>query len=210
MGEEIKQWIKSIILFVLFLSLVQQLIAGKKYEKYMRLFAGMILILLVAAPVIRVLDGENFFEYYYMENAFSQAANEAAMEVERLGEAQKERVSESYQRQLRQSLQEIVNRFGFTLVAADVELYEEGEQYLYPNQIELSVKKEQGQTPTKDVKVEDITLPQIAGKIQSINEETKDDEMAKEDGITEEISNLRKRIAEFFCMEEGAVSIEVV
>ena len=70
MGEEIKTWVKSVILFVLFISLVQQLIAGKKYEKYFRLFAGMILILLVASPVMKLIGGENFFEYYYMENLF--------------------------------------------------------------------------------------------------------------------------------------------
>ena len=44
-------WVKNIIYFMIFLAVVNNLLADSKYEKYIRFFAGMVLILLVVSPL---------------------------------------------------------------------------------------------------------------------------------------------------------------
>lgn len=45
------QWIQKIISMLLVMSAVLQVIPGKDYEKYIRFFCGLVLILLALSPV---------------------------------------------------------------------------------------------------------------------------------------------------------------
>ena len=49
--EAVYGWVKNIIYFMIFLAVVNNLLADSKYEKYIRFFAGMVLILLVVSPL---------------------------------------------------------------------------------------------------------------------------------------------------------------
>ena len=45
--EAVYGWVKNIIYYMIFLSVVNNLLADSKYGKYIRFFSGMVLILLV-------------------------------------------------------------------------------------------------------------------------------------------------------------------
>ena len=45
------EWVKSIAGYLLVLNIALQLLPNKKYESYVRLFVGFLLLVLVAAPV---------------------------------------------------------------------------------------------------------------------------------------------------------------
>ena len=47
----INEWISSIVSYLIFTAAVVSLLPSGKYEKYLRLFAGCVLILLVLKPV---------------------------------------------------------------------------------------------------------------------------------------------------------------
>ena len=44
-------WVRSLTGYFLFMLVLEHLLPGKKYGKYIRLFAGMVLILLVLQPL---------------------------------------------------------------------------------------------------------------------------------------------------------------
>lgn len=47
--EAVYGWVKNIIYYMIFLSVVNNLLADSKYGKYIRFFSGMVLILLVVS-----------------------------------------------------------------------------------------------------------------------------------------------------------------
>ena len=49
--EELYGWIRNLTGFFLFMSVTENLLPGKAYTKYIRLFSGMVLILLVLRPL---------------------------------------------------------------------------------------------------------------------------------------------------------------
>ena len=53
------QWISSILCFLIFITMVIALLPAKKYEKYIRFFTGMMLILLVISPLTKGLRLED-------------------------------------------------------------------------------------------------------------------------------------------------------
>ena len=60
------QWISSILCFLIFITMVIALLPAKKYEKYIRFFTGMMLILLVISPLTKGLRLEDRIAYYFI------------------------------------------------------------------------------------------------------------------------------------------------
>lgn len=58
MKSEIYQWMKNLTLFYVLFQAALQLVPDKKYEKYVRFYMGLLLILLMLSPVF-LLFGKN-------------------------------------------------------------------------------------------------------------------------------------------------------
>ena len=61
-------WIKNIVLFILFSSLVFFLLPDEKYRKYMQTAVGFVLAIIVLTPVLSAggLNDILSFDYYYL------------------------------------------------------------------------------------------------------------------------------------------------
>ncbi len=62
--EKLYDWIRQIAYVMVLISVIMQLAAGKQYQKYIRLYTGIILILFMLAPVLRIFgtDTTGFME----------------------------------------------------------------------------------------------------------------------------------------------------
>ena len=67
MSEALKQWMYNIIIFILFSSLIQHLAAEKKYEKYIKFFSGLLLVMVVISPVLNWFGSDKILEFNYLE-----------------------------------------------------------------------------------------------------------------------------------------------
>ena len=56
--DAILGWIKPILYFSIFITVMLQLLPTDKYTKYIRFFAGLLMIVLVISPVFRLLGGD--------------------------------------------------------------------------------------------------------------------------------------------------------
>ena len=52
MLEEIYSWIQNISVYLIVTAAVMHAIPGKEYEKYVRFFSGLVLILLLLTPLL--------------------------------------------------------------------------------------------------------------------------------------------------------------
>ena len=56
MFEYLYEWLSNLAFYMILVTAVLQVIPNKSYEKYIRFFCGMILIVLLMTPVMKVLD----------------------------------------------------------------------------------------------------------------------------------------------------------
>lgn len=56
------EWMKSLVGYMLMSSVVMQMIPNSKYEQYVRLFIGFLLILLVLQPVLKIGSADSYLE----------------------------------------------------------------------------------------------------------------------------------------------------
>ena len=78
----IYEWMENIAFYLVILVAVMQMIPQNSYQKYIRFFAGMILILLLAGPILRIFGMTEFQSTEY-QNAMREI-EEASGYMERI------------------------------------------------------------------------------------------------------------------------------
>ena len=56
--KAVENWVRDIVFYMIFVTMVMNLLPDPKYEKYLRLFAGAVMILLAFGPVLRITGME--------------------------------------------------------------------------------------------------------------------------------------------------------
>lgn len=145
MGELLFDWARNILFFMVFLSVISHLLADRSYEKYIRFFAGMVLILITISPL---KGGLNFQEQAgILFEEFSdfwekQQAGEVLADVDknRLGMFFSE-----YKKETEKRIGEMAEAEGFVCRGAEVTLQERSESSDYGRveKIRLHLKKEE-------------------------------------------------------------------
>lgn len=55
-------WLKSLVGYMLIVSVAMQMLPNKKYEQYVRLFTGFLLIVLVLQPILKIGSADSYLE----------------------------------------------------------------------------------------------------------------------------------------------------
>lgn len=86
------QWMQSLVGYMLIVSVVMQLLPSKKYEKYVRLFTGFLLLILVFRPLLKINSASSF-----LEHKISELIEEQEILEQKIGEEAAEFQNESGQ-----------------------------------------------------------------------------------------------------------------
>ncbi len=82
MFEQIYGWIRSISVYLILSAAVMHAVPGKDYAKYIRFFSGLVLILLLASPILRVAGMKERFTDIYRTAEYEMER----AEIEKAGE----------------------------------------------------------------------------------------------------------------------------
>ena len=145
MGELLLDWARNILFFMVFLSVISHLLADRSYEKYIRFFAGMVLILITISPLKGGLDFqeqagilfEEFSDFWEKQQAGEVLAD---VDKNRLGMFFSE-----YKKETEKRIGEMAEAEGFVCGGAEVTLQERSESSDYGRveKIRLHLKKEE-------------------------------------------------------------------
>ena len=145
MGELLLDWARNILFFMVFLSVISHLLADRSYEKYIRFFAGMVLILITISPL---KGGLNFQEQagILFEEFSDFWEKQQAGEV--LADVDKNRMGmffSEYKKETEKRIGEMAEAEGFVYGGAEVTLQERSESSDYGRveKIRLHLKKEE-------------------------------------------------------------------
>lgn len=76
MLEQIYGWIQNIAVYLIVISAVMHVIPGKDYRKYIRFFSGMVLILLLFTPLMKLAGMEEEFLQFYRSSEYEMEQDE--------------------------------------------------------------------------------------------------------------------------------------
>ncbi len=106
-------WIRNLTGFFLFWSVLENLLPGKKYGRYMRLFGGMVLILLVIAPLTGGLRIEERIAQYYELLVLRYDAGDLREEILGVEDRRLEQLIASYEDAVEEDVRQMAEDAGY-------------------------------------------------------------------------------------------------
>ncbi|MBS6643270.1 MAG: stage III sporulation protein AF [Clostridiaceae bacterium] len=193
--EELYGWVKNITCYLIFITVAVNLLPNKKYEKYIRLFAGMVLILLVVKPLTGSLRLEDKISRYFESISFQNEADELKNDLIGMENIRLVKVIEQYQEAVAGDLEQMAQMEGFYPVSTSVTIEgdQEKENFGQVTRISMTVSAETGPQETL---VEPVKKVEIGDRDQVVKENTL-------------LNTLRKRIEEYYGLEGTYVEIQL-
>ena len=122
MKEELYLWIRNLAVFYIFFTAVLNLIPDRQYEKYVRFFMGLLLMVMLITPMLSILEKaktlpESFSSLYQQEEK-----KRLTLDLENL---QKSLLEKGVEEQLEKNIPESLKKKGIEVTACKVHI--EGE-----------------------------------------------------------------------------------
>ncbi|MCB6610983.1 stage III sporulation protein AF [[Clostridium] symbiosum] len=118
--DGIYAWVRNIVYYLIFMTIITNLLPAGKYEKYLRLFAGCILILLVMKPLTGSLRLEEKINAIFRSVSFENEAGELKGELDGMEQKRLDRLIGSYEASAEEELIRMAGEEGIEAVAASV------------------------------------------------------------------------------------------
>ncbi|WP_394525366.1 stage III sporulation protein AF [Lacrimispora sp. JR3] len=203
--EQLFDWIRSITYYLIFITVVTNLLPNKKYEKYIRFFAGMVLILLVLKPITGGLRLDDTLAYYFEAISLKKEAGELTGEISKMEGQRLNKMITQYETAISEDLKSMAESSGFFCRESKAEINQDQESSRFGHVVgvflvltpEKEETKEQTVSEVKEIAPIKITPPRPDNGNQKRQEENS------------RLSGLRRKIAEYYDLEEQEIEIQV-
>jgi stage III sporulation protein AF len=186
--EWIMEWVRGLAFYLILMTVVLNLLPDKTYEKYLRLFTGMVFILLVFRPFADLTGLEARMAGAFERITFQNDAKLLKREIMEAEEVRLKKLTESFQDAVELDLKTMAEGSGLVCKSVEIALNEDGESESFGAL--LSVKMEVA----------------LLGGGENLSREEEENRRME---ANREIAGLRKRIGEYYGLEEGFIEIRL-
>ena len=214
--EVITHWAGNIVSYLVFLTVLTGLLPAHKYEKYIRLFAGCILLLIVLKPLTDGLRLEERLNYLFTSLSFENEAGELKREMDEIEERRRNMVLSQYEAEASKEAVRVAAEAGFSVEKADVELEKDPESEQFASVRSVTVYVAGSEAGMEAAELEEnqssmIEIEKIPPIEISLEQEQKQGEPAAAQAVSwmngEKIWELQQRLAS--CYQGEADHVEV-
>lgn len=204
--DTIFDWVKSIVFYLILLTVVTHLLPGSKYEKYVKLFTGMLLVIIVIKPVTHIFSVDEIFDRNFVEMLGEGEEfyidDTDGMNFENV---QSEQLAEEYERQLEAFASSQAGSLGLSVVGFQTSI-EQREGVLLPAEMKLEVTALSDSVPgngmadneTSDgVEIDEIKIADIVAGEHTVSE-------------SQQVKQLKNILMEYYGLAENQVQVVMV
>lgn len=187
--EFILSWIRTIVTYLILIAVILNVIPSDQYKRYVRLFFGVILVLLIARPLLVLFQDESFLNGYF--DYYKMIINEenTIPELEEVDKQRKQAVLEAWKTQIKEDLEVYAKEKGWHITELELSL----------NNEEETAKIQQMQIHFEKQEEEDrIIAPVVITKGENVNTEEN------------EIQQWKAEIAKKYELDENCIIIRQV
>ena len=153
--EGIYSWVQNIVSYLIFVTIITGLLPAGKYEKYLRLFAGCILILLVLQPLTGSLRLEEKIDTIFRSISFENEAGELRGQLDEMEEKRLNRLISRYEEAASEELMRLASEEGFRAQSVSVSINADGQSpdFGKVKRIEMELAPEAGDDTEENARV---------------------------------------------------------
>ena len=145
----IYEWVRNLVCYLIFMTMIRNLLPEQKYEKYLCLFAGMVFLLLILGPFVNVDGLEEQIAGGFERLTFRTEAGLLKQEIEQMGEMQMSRLTGAYQDTIADHVKQMAAENGCACqsVRTVIDMEPESESFGSLSEMEIRLLEERLEMP---------------------------------------------------------------
>lgn len=167
----LKEWVRSIVCYLCFMQIIDQLLPNGSYRKYMRFFCGLVFIVITLSPFMDVAGLTEKMEQEWRVEALKEDWATMNLEQEGLEQLREQTIREACEEELVRQVEEVAAGNGLENAEAEIVLSESSEEVLKIEQVRITgvCGGEEETLVCEGIRNELAAVYQISGTQVSVN-----------------------------------------
>ena len=204
--ELVNTWVRNIVVYMILNTIIMNLLGDKSYKKYVSIVSGMVLLLIVVTPLLKLTNLEESLDYFLKSNEYSVEASEFKNDINRMEKEQRELIFTDYKKKLKIQVTDLLSEEGYRLIGFAVTIEESpsstnfGE--LLAMDIAIGAMEEAAEEDSSHFSVDSIDkieIPRI----------DKNEKKAEQMSPSPLQIQLKKRLADFYNIGQDNINITI-
>lgn len=165
--NEIYSWVKSIIIFLVLTTIISNLLGKSTYKKYVNLITGIILVILVISPLLKLFQIDDTLDYFFSFNILSTEAEDMNSRLVNMEEGQMSEILKEYKDEIKAQVVKILKEQELYLVDIKISLDEDTESSNFGKLKTMDItasyvrqNTDENKTDIKEIKIDKIEFDQ--------------------------------------------------
>lgn len=210
--EELYRWICSVAGYFLLMTMLEQLLPDKKYVKYIRLFGGMVLILLIFRPLTSGLRVEDTIVRYYETFVFQNEANDLKRELLGVEQQRLSKIIATYEEAAREHVIRMADALGMETMTCEVDICKDQKEEAFGKiqKVTMQVRENRSDKKKEESQSTEMGVSEkvVIGEPEPAREVSGTNIVGQKQ--LEAIRGLQNHIASYYELEEAYVEIQIV
>lgn len=203
--------VKSIIMFLILVSIIMNLFSKSSFKQYISIFTGMVLIMIVIRPVMSLLNVEEKMNFYFDQNQFRINASDFTNELYHAETAQKERIIDEYKSHIREQIIQELKKHELVILSLEIQLSTDTESETCGEIEGIKITAETGTSNEKKAESVIEEIDQIAIDKVQINqqpiEKEEEEKTIQYDSVLE--LTIKKELVALYGININSIELEV-
>lgn len=203
--EEIYTWIRNIVIYMIINTIVMNLLGNKSYKKYVSIVSGMILVLIVISPLIKLMNLEANLDYFIEANDFAVETSNFKNDLSQMEEQQVDIIFAEYKEKIRTHVEELLSKEKVKVESFRVQFDQEPTSTTFGEMIQMDIaarmENNEDEGEKRSLQIEDIEVSKIIiGENGNKNEENVPSPLEIE---------IKNQLSDFYNMEQDNIIISI-
>jgi len=203
--EEIYNWVKSIVYFLVLISIINNLIGSSSYKKYINLVSGMILIILVVGPILKIFDIDKKIDYYFDKNTFMVDSQDINNDLIKIEQSQMKSIIEEYKLEIKNNAARLLEKEDLYIASFNVRVNEDESSNSFGQIEEIDIVA--AYTYQEESKLIDKIDKVEIEKIEISDDVKEEDELT--DNLSETEIYIKNLLADFYNVDFDNINISI-
>lgn len=204
--SEVYGWVKNIVIFLVLTTIVTNLLGKSSYKKYVNLITGIILVILVISPLLKLFQLESSMDYYFTTNTLLAEAEDMNGRLVEAGEGQVPAILKEYKEQIGKQVGNLLLEQDVYLENIEVTIDEEENSSTFGNLLSLNItaSHKESETVESPVGIDKVRIEDI-----KIGDKKETDTGNSNKILTPGEINIKNLLSDFYNMNPDNINISI-
>ncbi|MDF2590199.1 MAG: hypothetical protein K0S41_4040 [Anaerocolumna sp.] len=203
---EIYSWVKNIIIFLILTTIITNLLGKSSYKKYIDLVIGIILVLLVVSPLLKIFQLEETLDYFFSSNSLLADAEDISGKLEDMEEVQMSTIVNGYEEEISRQVGNLLASENLEIIDVTVTVDEDENSQTFGSlkTMDITAKYTKDETKVDTNKIDPITIDKV-----EIGDNKKETTGLQRNYLTPDEINAKNLLSDFYNMNPDNINISI-